>query len=57
MYEHKLYCPKCEYQIIEKDPLDGEETFCQNCLAWSMIVDDGEKFYLKFIRYDFREKK
>lgn len=53
---NELYCPKCEYLVVE----DDEETednlvFCTNCLAWSSIEIDpnsnNSKFYLEFSFY------
>ncbi len=56
--KYKLYCPKCEFEIIEEKQTEGEEVFCQNCLAWSIIEKNFfGKFYLKFLRYETTTSK
>lgn len=55
---HKFYCPICEYQIIEEEFTEGDELFCQNCLAWSKLTfDSNNEPIITFLRYDSRETK
>lgn len=53
-----LYCPICGYRIeLEARDEIGSEEFCQNCLAWSIIDNKDNTFFLKFMKYDSRDKQ
>lgn len=55
---NKIYCPKCSYEVVEEYLIIGEEVFCQNCLAWSIIdIDSGDNYYLDFSRYETTTNK